>query len=147
MTIWPFVLTSLVVGWVPCGALTVSPITNLTGWLGKPFSPSYPRPSWVLTIGKSFPEMLHSFRSSSGLLDTVLWVRVFIILYLAERWWWLSHCRYWSVWVGFLYTVIDSLPSASGLDIGVQEVDREEEAMALQELLNNLFTLWSITQH
>ena len=29
----------------------------------------------------------------------------------------LFHCRCWSMWVGFLYTVIDSLPSASGLTI------------------------------
>ena len=55
--------------------------------------------------------------SSSGLLHTVeaLWERVWITLNLAERWWWLSHCKYWSVWMGFLYTVMDSVPSASGL--------------------------------
>ena len=35
-------------------------------------------------------------------------------LYLAERWWWLSHYNYWSVCVGLLYTVIDSLQSFSG---------------------------------
>ena len=44
-----------------------------------------------------------------------LCIRVFITLYLAERWWWLSHFRYWSVWVDFLYTVIDSLPSVSNV--------------------------------
>ena len=38
-------------------------------------------------------------------------------LNLAERWWWLSHCRYWSVCVGFLYTVMDREPSTSGLTI------------------------------
>ena len=43
------------------------------------------------------------------------WYRVLITLYLADKWWWLSHCRYWSVWFGFLYTVIDSVLSASGL--------------------------------
>ena len=40
---------------------------------------------------------------------------VWISLNLAERWWWLSHCKHWSVWVGFLYTVIDRFPLASGL--------------------------------
>ena len=25
--------------------------------------------------------------------------------------WWLSHCKYWSVWVGFLKTVVVKLPS------------------------------------
>ena len=34
-------------------------------------------------------------------------------LYLAERWQWQSHCKYWSMCVGFLYTVMDSLPSFS----------------------------------
>ena len=46
-----------------------------------------------------------------------LWERVWITLNLAERWWWLSHCKYWSVCVGFLYTVIDREPSTSGLTI------------------------------
>ena len=36
-----------------------------------------------------------------------------ITLNLAERLWWLSHCRYWSVWVGFLYTVMDRPPFSS----------------------------------
>ena len=40
-----------------------------------------------------------------------LWYSVFITLYLAAMVWWLSHCRYKSVWVGFLYTVVLKLPS------------------------------------
>ena len=40
--------------------------------------------------------------------------RVLITLNLAERLWWLFHCRYWSVWVGFLYTVMDRPPFFSG---------------------------------
>ena len=60
----------------------------------------------------------HSFSclSDSGLLYTVLalWERVLITLNLAERLWWLFHCRCWSVWVGFLYTVMDRLPFSSG---------------------------------
>ena len=26
--------------------------------------------------------------------------------------WWLSHCKYWFVWVGFLYMEVDKLPSS-----------------------------------
>ena len=40
-----------------------------------------------------------------------------ITLNLAERLRWLSHCRYWSVWVGFLYTVMDRLPFSFGFTI------------------------------
>ena len=34
-----------------------------------------------------------------------------ITLYLLDMAWWLSHCKYWLVWVGFLYTLVDRLPS------------------------------------
>ena len=63
--------------------------------------------------------MIFSLWRSSGLLHTVwaLWERMWITLNLAERWWWLSHCRYLSVWVGFLHTMMDRFPSASGLTI------------------------------
>ena len=42
-----------------CGALTVSHITNLTGWLGKPFLNPKQGPSGVLTVTEYFPEVLH----------------------------------------------------------------------------------------
>ena len=35
-----------------------------------------------------------------------LCARVLNTLCLAVMWWFLSQCRYWSVWVGFLYTVV-----------------------------------------
>ena len=35
--------------------------------------------------------------------------RVLMMLYLFAMAWWLSHCKYWLVWVGFLYTVYISL--------------------------------------
>ena len=65
----------------------------------------------------AFLRWSNSLWRSSGLLHTVLalWVRVLITLYLADKWRWLSHCRYWSMWVGFLYTVMYSVLSASGL--------------------------------
>ena len=37
----------------------------------------------------------------------------FITLYLLAIEWWLSHCKYWFVWVGFLYMEVDKLPSSS----------------------------------
>ena len=54
---------------------------------------------------------------SSGVVEIVLalWVSVPMTLYLAERLWWLSHCKYWSVWVGLQYTFMLRELSASGL--------------------------------
>ena len=58
-----------------------------------------------------------SLWKSSGPVQTVLalCVRVPMTLYLAERLWWLSHCKYWSVWPGLWHTVMDKELSASGL--------------------------------
>ena len=73
-------------------------------------------PPWVLTLTKAFLRCCNSSLRSSGVVHTVLalWVSV-ATLYLAERLWWLSHCKCWSVWVGFQYTVILNELSASGL--------------------------------
>ena len=104
-------------GLAPCGALTVSSLlTSLVGLVSL-FSTLSKAHLGYLQWVSTFLRCSISFWSSLGLLQTVfaLWVRVFITLNLAESWWWLSHCRYCSIWVGFLYTVIDSLPSASGL--------------------------------
>ena len=59
----------------------------------------------------------NSFWSSSGLVETVLalCVSVPMTLYLADKLWWLSHCKYWSVWVGLQYTVNEKELSASGV--------------------------------
>ena len=38
-----------------------------------------------------------------------------ITLYLLDMAWWLSHFRYWLVWVGFLYTFVCRLPSLLGV--------------------------------
>ena len=55
--------------------------------------------------------------SDSGLVQTTLalWVSVPMTLYLEDRLWWLSHCKYWSVWVGFWYTWKDKELSANGV--------------------------------
>ena len=82
-----------------CGALAVSPTTDLTGRPVKHFPHLVQSHFGVFTLGQCLPEKLHFLWRRSGLLQTVLalWVRVLITLNLAERWCWLSHCRYWSM--------------------------------------------------
>ena len=55
--------------------------------------------------------------NSWGVEQTVdgLWYRVPATLYLDGIVWWLSHCRYKSVWVVFLNTDVFRLPSSSGV--------------------------------
>ena len=82
-------------------------------------------PSWLLLINLSILFKAHlgclhfmgaslgcciSWLRSSDFVQTVLamQVRVQMTLYLATRWWYLSHWGYWSVGMGFLYTVRDS---------------------------------------
>ena len=105
--------------------LAVNPINGLTGRPVMSFLHLVPSPFGIFALGESFPEVFFSCLSNAGLLHTVLalWEGVLITLNLAERLWWLSHCRYWSVWVHFLYTVIDRPPSSSGFTNGVQEGD------------------------
>ena len=60
------------------------------------------------------------FNCSSSSLELehtalALWVRVLITLYLHVRLWWLSHWRYRSVWVGFLWTLVVKFPSSWGV--------------------------------
>ena len=60
-----------------------------------------------------------SCSANSG-VEQMVWalcVSVLMTLYLAAMLWLLSHGRYRSVWVGFLYTPIVKLPSSSGLMI------------------------------
>ena len=86
-----------------CGTLVIRPIISLIWKAYWTFSPPCPKPIWGIYIGwELFLRCSFSILSNSGLLHTVLtlWERVFIILNLAERLWWISHCRYWSVWVG-----------------------------------------------
>ena len=75
--------------------------------------------SWVLTFTLlrahtgylNFVRALNRWCSSCydswGIEHIVLalWCRVPTTLYLDDIVWWLSHCKYESVWVGFLYTV------------------------------------------
>ena len=77
---------------------------------------------WMAHLG-----YLHCVRTSSRCFNSsfsswelehtalALCVRVLITLYLQARLWWLSHCRYWSVWVGFLYTLVVNVPSSWGV--------------------------------
>ena len=123
-------------------SLVVSIITFLTGRLSKPsFLPVYGL-FGVLTVSECLPEMIHFILENSRLLKTLLplWVSVLITLYLTDRWWWLPHCRYWSMLVGFLYTVMDSLPLASGLTVV------SKKGIAPSSLLSSTVNLWPV-QH
>ena len=44
-----------------------------------------------------------------------LWCKVLTMLHFAAMEWCLSHCRYKSVWVGFLYTFVLKLPPEHGV--------------------------------
>ena len=82
-----------------CGTLVVNPINGLTGRPVESFLHLVQSPFRIFALHESFPEVFlflcellkiatHSFG---------LWERVLMTLNLAERLWWLSHCRYWSV--------------------------------------------------
>ena len=101
------------------GTLVVNPINGLTGRLVEPFFHLVQSPLGIFALGESFPEVFFFLFEQLSITahGLALWERVFITLNLAERLWWLSHCRYWSVWVGFLYTVMDRPPFSSGFSI------------------------------
>ena len=48
-------------------------------------------------------------------MSLALWSNELITLYLLDMAWWLSHLRYWLVWVGFLNTFVCRLPSLFGV--------------------------------
>ena len=105
--------------WLAAWALLVPPsATCLEDLLSLPSTLSKAHLGYLHLV-RTFLRWSFSFWSNSGLLHTVetLWERVWMTLNLAERWWLLSHCRYWSVCVGFLYTAMDREPSTSGLTI------------------------------
>ena len=113
---WPLLLTSLVVAGVPLVPWLLTPSMASLEDLLSLFSTLSKAHLGYLHWVRAFLRCSFSCLSNSGLLHTVLalWERVLITLNLAERLWWLSHCRYWSVWVGFLYTVMDRPPFSSG---------------------------------
>ena len=73
-------------------------------------------PWGFLHLTKAFLRCCSSLWRSSGPVHTVfaLWVSVPMTIYLADRLWWLSHCKYWSVCVGLWYTVMERELSACG---------------------------------
>ena len=95
ITIWPLVLISLVTGWVPVVPWTLAPsLTSLDDLvsLSSTLSKAHLR---YLQLVSVFLRCSISFWRSLGLLQAVLalWVRVLMTQYLAERPWWLSHCK------------------------------------------------------
>ena len=61
-----------------------------------------------------------------------------ITLYLLDMAWWLSHCKYWLVWVSFLYTVVDRLWSL----FGVTKVSRKgmDPSALVVSAVNSIFS-------
>ena len=115
MTMWPLLLTSLVAAGVLLAPWLLAPsLTWLEGLLNLFYTLSKTHLGYLHLV-RAFLRCSFSCLSNSRLLHTVwaLWERVLMTLNLAERLWWLSHGRYWSVCVGFLYTVMDRLPFSS----------------------------------
>ena len=119
INIWPLVLTPMVTGWVPAVPWLLAPSLTSLDDLVSLFSTLFKAHLGYLQLVSAFLGHSISFWKHSGLLQTVLalWEKLLMTLYLAARWWWLSHCKYWSLCVGFLYTVIDSLQSVSGFTV------------------------------
>ena len=67
-----------------------------------------------LHLTKASLSCCNSFWKSPGVVQTVLalCVSVPMTLYLVDRLWWLSHCKYRPVWVGLHYTVMERELSA-----------------------------------
>ena len=116
---WPLVLTPLVAAWAFVVPWLLTPSMTSPVDLLSLFSTLSKAHLGYLHLVRAFLRWSLSCWSNSGLLHIVLALceRVWITLNLAERWWWLSHCKCWSVCVGFLYTVMDIVPSASGLTV------------------------------
>ena len=70
-----------------------------------------------LHLDRTFSMSSSSFCSSCGIEQTALamWFSGLTTLYFAEMVWWLSQCRYFSVWVRFLGTVVARLPLGWGM--------------------------------
>ena len=112
ITICPLVLTSLVTGWVPVVPWLLAPsLTSLDDLV-----------SLLSTLSKAhlgYLKLVELPWDAPFLFGEAVdcckqfWVRVLMTLYLAEMMV-VVHCKYWSMWIGFLYTVVYSLPSVSG---------------------------------
>ena len=91
-----------------------------------------------LHCASAFLRWVFSSWRSLGLLQTVwaLWERVWMTLKLAERWWWLAHCRYWSVWVGFSVHSDRQSPIHLWFYNGVQEGDGPILLVGLHSILD-----------
>ena len=121
------------------GTLVVNPINGLTGRPVKPFLHLVQSPLGIFALSESFPKVF-LFLSEQLRITAHSFSPMFITLNLAERLWWLSHCRYWSLWVSFLYTVMDRPPFSSCLTIV------SKKGMESSSLLSSTVNLWHI-QH
>ena len=94
-------------------------------------------PYWVIAFWTTDCRYPFSVLSSYGVQQVMcaLCVKVLITLYFASVLWWLSQCRYLTVYTGFLYTLTDTVLSCSKVDQCVQKQQRPvnviEESMEL----------------
>ena len=100
-----------------------------------------------LHLTDAFLRCCNSSSESPGVVqrDLALWVSVPMTLYLAERLLWLSHCKYWSVWVGLQYTIMLRELTA----FGWTKVSRKGIApfsrlpLAMNFILGSMLLIWS----
>ena len=117
----------VVVVWLLLLEVLVPCIVLSTWVLLLPFSSVLPFITLFCTLLMACLGYLHLTRASlrccnssfksSGVVQMVLalWISVPMTLYFAKRLWWLSHYKYWLVWVGLWYTFMLRELSVSGL--------------------------------
>ena len=134
---WPLVLGLVVVGLVPAVSWFLPLLLPLLVSCENLLSTLSMAHLGYLQWLECLPQVVHFLLEKLWLVAYCfgLWVRVLITLYFADTGWWLSHCRYWSVWVEFLYTVIDNVLSASGLTVV------SKKGIALSSLLSSIVNL------
>ena len=110
---WPLFLTSLVAGWAPVVPPSVTCLVDLLSL----FSSLVQSPFGIFAFSESLPEMVLSLLEQLRLATHCGGPMGEGVDYTQFGWEVMVtvHCKYWSVWVGLLYTVMDSVPSASGL--------------------------------
>ena len=71
---------------------------------------------------------------------------VLIMLYLLVMAWWLSHCKYWLVWVGFLQTVVSKLTQGQKNICSNQQLLEEEQTNIQKALTACKYPAWEINR-
>ena len=104
---------SVVVSWI-VGAFSFV----ILGWSSGHYLHPVKSPSRVLSFCDYCKQMIILLLQNSWGLEQMilaLWWRLPTTIYVDDMVWWLSHCKYKSVWVGFLYVVVLRLSSCLGV--------------------------------